>query len=101
MAKHGHVHVGGKVGRSSVTPNKLFSVDSYDLKFMSFKFGNVFIIFEMPRSSFLMSIDKMNIALLFLPSASEVLDLACQQAKPEQKFFPISDLLKIKGKKCL
>ena len=95
MAKNDPFHEGRKVGRSNATPFKLFSVDSYDLKF------NVFIIFEMPRSSFLMSIDKMNIALLFLPSASEVLDLACQQAKPEQKLFPISDLLKIKGKKCL
>ena len=52
MAKNGHVHEGGKVGRSNATPTKKFSVDSYDLKFMSFKFGNdIFITFEMPGSS--------------------------------------------------
>ena len=50
MAKNGQVHEGGKVGRSSATPIKLFPVDSYDLKSMSFKFGNViFNTFEMPR----------------------------------------------------
>ena len=55
MAKNGHVHEGGKVGRSNATPTKFFSVDSYDLKSMSFKFGNdIFIAFEMPRSFFLM-----------------------------------------------
>ena len=33
-----------------VTPTKLFSVESYDLKSMSFKFSNdFFITFEMPR----------------------------------------------------
>ena len=40
MAKNGHVHEGGKVGRSDATPTKLFYVDSYDLKSMSFKVGN-------------------------------------------------------------
>ena len=42
---------------------------------MPFKFGNdIFIIFEMPRSSFLKSIGKMNISLLFRPSALEILE---------------------------
>jgi hypothetical protein len=50
MAKNGQVHEGGKVGRSSATPTKLFSVDSYDLKSMSFKFCNdIFSGLEMPR----------------------------------------------------
>ena len=31
IAKNGHVHEGGKVGRSNATPTKLLSVDSYDL----------------------------------------------------------------------
>ena len=35
---------------SNATPIKLFSVDSYDQKNMSFKFGNdTFIIFDMSR----------------------------------------------------
>ena len=51
MAKNGHVQEGGKVVRSNATPTNLFSIDSYDLKSMSFKFGNdIFINFEMPRS---------------------------------------------------
>jgi hypothetical protein len=76
MAKNDPFHEGGKVGRRNATPIKLFSVDSYDLKSMSFKFScdDIFIIFEMPRSSFLMSIGKMNVSLLFRPSASEVLE---------------------------
>ena len=50
ILKNGRVHEGGKVGRSNATPTKLFSVYSYDLKFMSFKFGNdIFIAFEIPR----------------------------------------------------
>ena len=74
IVKNGHVHEGGKVGRSHVTPTKLFSVDFYDLKSKSFKFGNdIFIIFEMPKSSFLMSVGKTNILLLLCPPASEVL----------------------------
>jgi hypothetical protein len=53
MAKNGLVHEGGKVGRSNATPTKKFSVDSNDLKFVSFKFGNdMFITFEMPRVAF-------------------------------------------------
>ena len=56
MAENGHVHEGGKVGRSNATPTKNFSVDSYDLKSMSFKFGNdIFITFEMPRVSYIRS----------------------------------------------
>ena len=48
MAKNGHVQEGGKVGRSKATPTKLFSVDYYDLKSMSFTFSNdIFITFEM------------------------------------------------------
>ena len=59
MAKNDHFHEGGKVERSNANSNKLLSVDSYDLKFMSFKFGNdIFITFEMPRSSFLMILWK-------------------------------------------
>ena len=59
-----------EVERSNVTPIKLFSVDSYDLKSMSFKFGNdIFITFEMPFW-------KINILLLFRPFASEVLGSA-------------------------
>jgi hypothetical protein len=49
MAKNGHVHEDGKVGRSNAIPTKNFSFDSHDLKSMSFKFGNdIFITFEMP-----------------------------------------------------
>ena len=50
IAKNGQDHEGGKVGWSKATSTKLFFVDSYDLKFMSYKFGNdIFITFEMPR----------------------------------------------------
>ena len=66
MDKNGHVHEGGKVGRSNATPTKLFSVNFYDLKSMSFKFGND--IFN------IMSFWKINISLLFRPFASEVLE---------------------------
>ena len=69
MAKNGLVHEGWKVRRSNATPTKLFSVDSYDLKPISFKFGNdIFINFEMSSSSFLMSFWKINLSLLFRPS---------------------------------
>ena len=42
MAKNGQVHEAGKVGWTGATPipPNFFSVDSYDLKSMSFKFGN-------------------------------------------------------------
>ena len=47
------VHEGGKVGRSDATPIISFSVEFFDLKFLSFKFGNdTFIIFLMPRVSY-------------------------------------------------
>ena len=70
MAKNGRVHEGGKVGRSIAIPTKLFSVDSYDLKAVSFKFGNdIFITFEMPRVAYIMSFRKINILLLFRPFA--------------------------------
>ena len=50
MAKNGHLHGGRKVGSSDATANIFFSVDSYDLKSLSFKFGNdTFITFKMPR----------------------------------------------------
>jgi hypothetical protein len=49
IVNNGQVHEDWKIGRSSATPTKLFSVEFYDLKFMSFKFGNdIFISFEMP-----------------------------------------------------
>ena len=51
-----NVHEGGKVGRSNATPPKLFFVNSYDLKFVWFKFINdIFITFEMPRVSYIRS----------------------------------------------
>jgi hypothetical protein len=69
MVKNGHVHEGGKVGRSNATPTKFFSVASYDLKFMSFKFGNdIFITFEIPGSSYSWPVDKIHISLQFRPS---------------------------------
>ena len=64
MAKNGHVHEGGKVGRSDATPTIFFSVDSYDLKSLLFKFGNdTFITFEMPRVSYRRPVSKMFIAI--------------------------------------
>ena len=69
MAKNGHVHEGGKVGRSDATPTKIFSVDSYDLKSMSFEFGNdIFITFEMPGVAYSRPLDKIHILLQFRPS---------------------------------
>jgi hypothetical protein len=44
MAKNGHVHEGRKVGRNNATLTKLFSIDFYDLKSMSFRFGNDIVI---------------------------------------------------------
>ena len=53
MAQNDHFHEGGKVEKSNANSAKLLSVDSYDLKFMSFKFGNdIFVTFEMERSSY-------------------------------------------------
>ena len=69
MAQNDPFHEGGKVGRSNATPIKYFSVDSYDLKSRSFKFGNdIFITFEMSRVAYIMSVGKINISLLFRPS---------------------------------
>ena len=69
MAKNDPFHEGRKVERSKATPFKLFSVDSYDLKSMSFKFGNdIFITLEMLYW-------KINISLLLRPFVSEVLVL--------------------------
>ena len=72
MAKYGHVREGGKVGRSDATPTNFFSVDSNNLKSMSFKFGNdIFITFEMPGVAlYSMSFDKINISLQFRPSVN-------------------------------
>ena len=45
------------------------SVDSYDLNFMSFKFGNdIFITFEMTGVSYSWPVDKIHISLQFRPS---------------------------------
>ena len=69
MAQNGHVLKGGKVGRSNATPTKFFLLDSYDLKFMSFKFGNdIFITFEMPGVAYSRPVDKIHISLQFCPS---------------------------------
>ena len=69
MAKNYHFHEGGKVGRSNATPTNYFSVDSYDLKSSSFKFGNdIFITFEMPKVAYKRPIGKINSSLLFRPS---------------------------------
>ena len=71
MAKNGHVHEGGKVGRSNATPTKFISVYSYDLKSMSFRFSNdIFITFEMPGVAYSMSFDKIHISLQFRPSVT-------------------------------
>ena len=59
MAKNDHFHDGGKVERSNANTTKHFSVDSYYLKSMSFKFDNAICnTFEVPKSSYLMSIGK-------------------------------------------
>ena len=53
------------------TLTKHFSVDSYDLKYMSFKFSNdIFIAFEMARSILHYDILENYISLLFCPSVS-------------------------------
>ena len=76
MAKNDPFYEGRKVGKSNANPIKYFSVDSYEMKLKSFKFGNdIFITFEMPRVAYIMSIWKINISLLFPPFASEVLEL--------------------------
>ena len=70
MAKNGYVHESGKFGKRNATAVKLFSVDSYDPKFRSYKFGNdIFITFEMPRVAYNRLVRKINISLQFRPSA--------------------------------
>ena len=71
MAQNGHAHEGRKVGRSDATPTNFFSVDSCDMKFMSFKFDNdIFITFEMPGVAYsrIRPVDKIHISLQFHPS---------------------------------
>ena len=71
MAKTDHFHEGGKVGRSNATPIKFVSVDSFDLKSRSFKFGNdIFNTFEIRRVAYIMSVGKITIWLLFRPSVT-------------------------------
>ena len=66
MAKNGHVHEGGKV---MPLPPNFFSVNSYDLKSVSFQFCNdIFITFEMPGVAYSRPVDKIHISLLFRPS---------------------------------
>ena len=53
------MRAGQLVGRRNANPTKLFSVNYYDLKSISFKFGNAICnTFEMPRSSYLMFVGK-------------------------------------------
>ena len=73
MAKIGmFMRVGKQEGVIPLPPVFLssFSVNSYDRKFMSFKFGNdVFITFEMPRVAYTMiHILENHISLQFPPS---------------------------------
>ena len=68
MAKNGQVHEGGKVERSSATPTKLFSIDSYNLKFMSFKVRNVSSILLKCQGILANDILEKNISFLFRPS---------------------------------
>ena len=70
MAKSGHVHESRKFGKRNAITIKHFSVDPYDLKFMSYEFGNdIFITFEMPRVAYNRPVRKINISLQFRPSA--------------------------------
>ena len=53
MAKNGHVHEDGKVGRINATSTKKNSVDFYDLKSRSFNFGNdILTTFGMQRVAY-------------------------------------------------
>ena len=61
-------------------PIKFFSVDSSDLKTMSFKLCNdIFIAFRIPGSSYKSSIGKITISLLFCPFASDTWDFRFHQ----------------------
>ena len=52
-------------------PPNFFKVDSYDLKSMSFKFGNdTFITFELPGIAYSRPVDKIHISLQFRPSVN-------------------------------
>ena len=54
MAKNGHVHEVMKWSEVMPFPPIFFKVDSYDLKSMSFKFGNnTFITFEFPGVAYI------------------------------------------------
>ena len=61
-------------------PPNFFSVDSYNLKSLSFEFGNIiFITFEILRVAYNRPVRKINISLLFRPSViSPWLNLAKQ-----------------------
>jgi hypothetical protein len=66
-------------------PPNFFSVSSYDLKFMSFKFGNdIFVTFEMPRVAYTMIFQKSH----FLPIPS-----ICNQRR-SLDYLPPSNKLK-------
>ena len=81
-------------------PPNFFSVDSYDLKSMSFKFGNaIFIAFKNAKVILPNVRWQIYILLLFRPSASEVLALLhtyyeMQFRKINLDFFAIFDLTK-------
>ena len=67
--KMAYVHEGGKVARSDATSTNFFSENCYDLKSLSFKFGNdTFITFEMPRVAYNRPFWKIYISMLFRPS---------------------------------
>ena len=67
IVKNDHVHQCGKVRRSIATPTIFFSVKSYDLKSLSFKFGNdIFNTFEILRSSFTMIFQKITFCCYFV-----------------------------------
>ena len=69
MAKNGNVHESWKEGRSNATPTRKKSVDFYDLKSFSFKFGNdIVITFEMPSVANKRPVGKIYISMLFRPS---------------------------------
>ena len=66
-------------------PPNFFSVDFYDLKSMSFKFGNdIFITFEMPRSSFLMIFWKKK-HFIAIPSICNQRSLAYNMPRYKEK----------------
>ena len=48
-------------------PPNVFSVNSFDLKLMSFKFGNdIFVTFEMPRAAYTMILQKITSPFYYL-----------------------------------